>query len=77
MMTAMLAIGLIDGLAKHASVNYSPPFVPRGPYAGKLVLPFAAAVNGHGCCRNGGSAHKLLGTLMLVTAMTFSLLARS
>jgi hypothetical protein len=46
MMTAMLAIPLVDGLAKHASVNYSPQFVQSraDAIAAMLVLPFA--VNG-------------------------------
>ena len=48
MAVAMLVMPLVDGLAKHLSINYSPLFIGWARYAmaSLIVLPFAAALNG-------------------------------
>lgn len=72
MTAAMLSIPLVDGLAKHLSVGYSPLFLSWARYAVAclIVLPFAAAVHGPRLFPAERRAAHVLRTVFLVTAMT-------
>jgi len=72
MIAAMLSIPLVDGVAKHLSVIYSPLFIGwvRFMIATVLVLPIAAAVHGKSLFPSRGLAAHGLRTLFFVVAMT-------
>jgi len=74
---AMLTIPLVDGLAKHLSVGYSPLFLSWARYAIAclIVLPVAAAVHGTRLLPAERRVSHSLRTVFLVTAMTLYFLA--
>lgn len=77
MTLAMLSIPLVDGLAKHLSVTYSPLFVSWVRYAVAclIVLPFAVAIHGLRVFPAERLASHVLRTVFLVTAMTLYFLS--
>jgi drug/metabolite transporter (DMT)-like permease len=77
MAAAMLVIPLVDGLAKHLSLTYSPLFLGWARYAvaSLIVLPFAAAVHGARVLPAERLASHGLRTVFLVVAMTLYFLA--
>jgi drug/metabolite transporter (DMT)-like permease len=77
MAMAMLVIPLVDGLAKHLSLDYSPLFLGWARYAvaSLIVLPFAAGVHGTRLLPAERLASHGLRTVFLVIAMTLYFLA--
>jgi drug/metabolite transporter (DMT)-like permease len=77
MTVAMLSIPLVDGLAKHLSVSYSPLFLGWARYAvaSLIVLPFTAAIHGPRLFPAERRASHVFRTLFLVTAMTLYFLS--
>ncbi len=77
MTVAMLAIPLVDGLAKYLSVSYSPLFISWARYAVAciIVLPFAAAIHGPRLFPAERRTMHVLRTVFLVTAMTLYFLS--
>lgn len=77
MAIAMLIMPLVDGLAKHLSLRYSPLFIGWARYAvaSLIVLPFAAAFNGPPLFPAERRASHVWRTVFLVTAMTLYFLA--
>jgi drug/metabolite transporter (DMT)-like permease len=77
MTLAMLSIPLVDGLAKHLSVGYSPLFLGWARYAvaSFVVLPFAGAIHGRRLFPAERQASHVLRTVFLIAAMTFYFLA--
>jgi drug/metabolite transporter (DMT)-like permease len=77
MTVAMLSIPLVDGLAKHLSVSYSPLFLGwvRYAVASLIVLPFTAAIHGPRLFPAERRASHVFRTLFLVTAMTLYFLS--
>ena len=79
MTIAMLSIPLVDGLAKHLSVTYSPLFLGWARYAvaSLIVLPFTAAIHGPRLFPAARQASHVFRTVFLVTAMTLYFLDRA
>ena len=77
MTLAMLAIPLVDGLAKHLSVGYSPLFISWARYAAAclIVVPLAAALHGARLFPAERRASHVLRTVFLITAMTLYFLS--
>ena len=77
MILAMLSIPLVDGLAKHLSANYSPPFISWARYAVAcmIVIPFAAAKYGVHILPAERRPSHVLRTVFLITAMTLYFLS--
>ncbi len=77
MTLAMLAIPLVDGLAKYLSGGYSPLFISWARYAAAclIVLPFAAAVHGTRLFPAERRASHMLRTVFLITSMTLYFLS--
>jgi drug/metabolite transporter (DMT)-like permease len=77
MALAMLTIPLVDGLAKHLSVRYSPLFLSWARYvvACLFVLPFAGRIHGPQLFPRERRPSHFLRTLFLVAAMTLYFLA--
>jgi drug/metabolite transporter (DMT)-like permease len=77
MTLAMLSIPLVDGLAKHLSVAYSPLFIGWARYAvaSVIVVPIAAALHGRFAFPTERVSSHILRTLFLVAAMTLYFLA--
>jgi drug/metabolite transporter (DMT)-like permease len=77
MTAAMLAIPLVDGLAKHLSADHSPLFISWARYAVAcfVVLPFAAALHGARFFPAERLGAHALRTVFLVIAMTLYFLA--
>ena len=77
MTIAMLSIPLVDGLAKHLSVSYSPLFLGWARYAvaSLIVLPFTAAIHGPRLFPAERRASHVFRTVFLVTAMTLYFLS--
>ncbi|MGH7490799.1 MAG: DMT family transporter [bacterium] len=77
MTVAMLTIPLVDGLAKHLSVSYSPLFLSWARYAvaGLIVLPFAAGRHGTRIFPAERRASHFFRTVFLITAMTLYFLS--
>jgi drug/metabolite transporter (DMT)-like permease len=77
MTIAMLTIPLVDGMAKHLSVSYSPLFLSWARYAVAcfIVLPVTAAVHGPRLFPVERWTSHIFRTVFLVTAMTLYFLS--
>ncbi|HKQ18657.1 MAG TPA: EamA family transporter [Candidatus Eisenbacteria bacterium] len=77
MAVAMLAVPIVDGLAKHLSVSYSPLFISWARYAVAclVVLPYAAATRGPRIFPSEERGSHFLRTAFLVAAMTLYFLS--
>src|SRR5215510_4197795 len=77
MTLAMLAIPMVDGLAKYLSVGYSPLFIGWARYAvaSLIVLPSAAAIHGTRLFPAEQRVSHVLRTVFLVVSMTLYFLA--
>jgi drug/metabolite transporter (DMT)-like permease len=77
MTIAMLSIPIVDGLAKHLSVGYSPLFLGWARYAvaSLIVLPITAAIHGPRLLPTERRASHVFRAVFLVTAMTLYFLA--
>ena len=77
MTIAMLSIPLVDGLAKHLSVSYSPLFLGWARYAvaSLIVLPITATIHGPRLFPAERRASHVFRPVFLVTAMTLHFLS--
>ena len=77
MVLAMLAIPVVDGLAKYLSASYSPLFISWARYAAAtlIVLPAAAAIHGWRLFPERRLGTHVWRTAFLVGAMTLYFLA--
>lgn len=77
MTLAMLAIPVVDGIAKYLSASYSPLFIGWARYAvaSMIVLPLACQLHGRRVFPAEHRSAHLVRTAFLVTAMTLYFLA--